>query len=206
MKAQNPDGAAPLTEGSTARQSHTLRNHARSSLLVGITLLCGCATYSPLPIDPFHELEQLERRTAESREFETLLPGKPEWIPLRARVDFTDGLDLPEANTVALFYSPEIRTARSSERISGAQLLKTGLLSNPELFLGPRISTNNSDVILPAGLSWELPLWGKREAEKELADRQLSAAQARVAVAELRVLTEVRSSFIRIASLNQALP
>ena len=205
MKAQNPDGAAPLTEGSTARQSHTLRNHARSSLLVGITLLCGCATYSPRPIDPFHELEQLERRTAESREFETLLPGKPEWIPLRARVDFTDGLDLPEANTVALFYSPEIRAARSSERISGAQLLKAGLLSNPELFLGPRISTNNSDVILPAGLSWELPLWGKRGAEKELADRQLSAAQARVAVAELRVLTEVRSSFIRIASLNQAL-
>ncbi len=205
MKAQNPGGAAPFSRGSATRQSHILRRNGRSGLVAGLTLLCGCATYSPQPIDPFQEIEQLERRTVKSHELEALPPGRPEWIPLQANVDFTDGLDLSEANALALFYAPEIRAARSAERVSGAQLLGAGLLSNPELFLGPRFSTKGSNVIFPAGLSWELPLWGRRSAERDLAGSRLSIAQIRVAAAELRVLTEVRSAFIRIASLNQAL-
>ncbi|MFP6633511.1 MAG: TolC family protein [Planctomycetota bacterium] len=205
MKAQNLGAASPSTEKAGARQTHTLREYTRRGLLACLSLLCGCASYSPQPIDPFHEIDQLEQRATESRQLDVVPPGKQEWLPLRASIDLTDGLDLAEANALALFYGPRIRAARSSERVAGAQLLRAGLLSNPELFLGPRVSTSGSDVIFPAGLSWELPLWGKREAEKGLADHRLSVAQLRVVSTELRVLTEVRSAFIRIAGLHQAL-
>lgn len=205
MNVQNPGGFVPFTKGSTARQAPTLPRFVRTSLVAGLTLLCGCASYSPQPIDPFNEIRQLEQRTAQLQELDVSPPGNQQWLPLKARVDFTDGLDLPEANALALFYSPKIRAARSAQRVSGAQLLRAGLLSNPELFLGPRISTKSSDLIFPAGLSWELPLWGRLGAEKDLAERQLSAAQIRVAAAELSVLSEVRTVFIRISGLNQAL-
>lgn len=197
MKDRKLGGLGPFMEGST-----TLRAHV---LVTALTLLSGCVSYSPQPVDPFHEIEQLEQRGAGSHELEVLPPGNPEWLPLQRSVDLTDGLDVPEANALALFYAPEIRAARRAERVSGAQLLRAGLLANPELFLGPRISTRSDDVVFPAGISWELPLWGKRGAEKDLADRQLSAAQIRVLATELRVLTEVRSAFIRIAVLNQTL-
>ena len=125
------------------------------------------------------------------------------WIPLRATVDLGDGLDLPEANTLALSFSPEIRSARSEQKVAGTQLLRAGLLSNPELFLGPRVSSGAGDLVLPAGLSWELPLWGQREAEKNLAQRKLTLAEARAASVELHVLAEVRAAFIRISTLTK---
>ncbi len=205
MKDRKLDGLGPFMKSSTTLPVRTLRCYARSVLVAALTLLSGCVSYSPQPVDPFHEIKQLEQRGAGSHELEVLPPGNPEWLPLQRSVDLTDGLDVPEANALALFYAPEIRAARRAERVSGAQLLRAGLLSNPELFLGPRISTKSDDVVFPAGISWELPLWGKRGAEKDLADRQLSAAQIRVLATELRVLTEVRSAFIRIAGLNQAL-
>ncbi len=205
MKDRKLDGLGPFMKSSTTLPVRTLRCYARSVLVAALTLLSGCVSYTPQPVDPFHEIKQLEQRGAGSHELEVLPPGNPEWLPLQRSVDLTDGLDVPEANALALFYAPEIRAARRAERVSGAQLLRAGLLSNPELFLGPRISTKSDDVVFPAGISWELPLWGKRGAEKDLADRQLSAAQIRVLATELRVLTEVRSAFIRIAGLNQAL-
>ena len=205
MKDRKLDGLGPFMKSSTTLPVRTLRCYARSVLVAALTLLSGCVSYTPQPVDPFHEIKQIEQRGAGSHELEVLPPGNPEWLPLQRSVDLTDGLDVPEANALALFYAPEIRAARRAERVSGAQLLRAGLLSNPELFLGPRISTKSDDVVFPAGISWELPLWGKRGAEKDLADRQLSAAQIRVLATELRVLTEVRSAFIRIAVLNQAL-
>ncbi len=201
MTAQNCSGVALPAKEPAARHAPVLNFFARAGIVAGIALLCGCASYSPQVADPFHELKELEQRSIQLQGPNAPSPGKGEWLPLQARVDLTDGLDLAEANTLALFYSPDIRAAKSAQRISGAQLLGAGLLSNPELFLGPRISTGGSGLIFPAGISWELPLWGKREAEKELASGTLTVARARVAASELEVLTRVRSAYIRIAAL-----
>jgi cobalt-zinc-cadmium efflux system outer membrane protein len=203
MTAKICGGAMSLLKGPSARHVSIIRQHARISLVVGAYLLTSCAGYSPLQVDPFQEIRKLEQRAAQPLQFEVPPRGNPSWIPLRATVDLGDGLDLPEANTLALSFSPEIRSARSEQNVAGAQLLRAGLLSNPELFLGPRISSGAGGLILPAGLSWELPLWGQREAEKILAQRKLTLAEARAASVELRVLAEVRAAFIRISTLTK---
>lgn len=206
MKEYSSDGAGAFRAGAAALRVHTLCCCTRSGIAGTLMLFCGCVSYSPQPLDPFHEIEQLEQRASTAQQqLDVVSPGQAEWLPLQANVDLRDGLDLPEANALALFYAPEIRAARSSERVSGAQFLGAGLFSNPELFLGPRVSTQGGDWIFPAGLSWELPLWGKRRAEKDLANHQLSAAQVRVLGTELRVLTEIRSTFIRVAGLDETL-
>ena len=203
MTVQIHGESVSLTRGPAARHAPVLSRCAGAGLVVGLALLSGCASYTPQPANPFDALRKLEQRAAGSRTLKVQAPGSQEWLPLKPDLDFTDGLDLPEANALALSFSPEVRTARRAQKVAGAQLLRAGLLSNPEIFLGPRISSNGSDLIFPAGISWELPLWGQREAERGLAHRKLTVFEARVAAAELNVLTEVRTAFIRIASLGK---
>ena len=201
MTAQQCSGLALPVKGSAPRPAPAHYRFAPTVLLTGMALLCGCASYSPQPLDPFAELKKLEQRAAAQPEDAISLPAGSGWIALEARIDFSDGLDLAEANTLALYYSPEIRAARNEQQVSAAQLLQAGLLANPELFLGPRISSSGSGLVFPAGISWELPLWGRRAAEKELAERSLTAAGARLAEKELKVLTRIRSAYIRIETL-----
>ena len=203
MTVQIHGGPVSFTRGLAAGHAPVLSRCARTGLVVGIALLSGCASYTPRPTGPFDALKELEQRAADSQALKVQAPGSQEWLPLKPDLDFTDGLDLPEANALALSFSPEVRSVRRTQKVTGAQLLRAGLLSNPEIFLGPRISSTGGDLILPAGISWELPLWGQREAERELAQRKLTVSEARVAAAELRVLTEVRTAFIRIASLGK---
>ena len=203
MTVQIHGGSVSLTRGPAARHAPVLSRCTGACLVVGIALLSGCASYTPRPTGPFDALKELEQRSADSQALKVQAPGSQEWFPLKPDLDFTDGLDLPEANALALSFSPEVRTVRRAQNVTGAQLLRAGLLSNPEIFLGPRISSTGGDLILPAGISWELPLWGQREVERELAQHKLTVSEARVAAAELRVLTEVRTAFIRIASLGK---
>ena len=203
MTVQIHGGPVSFTRGLAAGHAPVLSRCARTGLVVGIALLSGCASYTPRPTGPFDALKELEQRAADSQALKVQAPGSQEWFPLKPDLDFTDGLDLPEANALALSFSPEVRTVRRAQNVTGAQILRAGLLGNPEIFLGPRISSTGGDLILPAGISWELPLWGQREAERELAQRKLTVSEARVAAAELRVLTEVRTAFIRIASLGK---
>ena len=205
MREQASDGVGPRAADPPAVSMRSCRRRARSAVACTLVFVSGCVSYSPAPIEPFRELAQLEARASESQGLDVVPPGRAEWFPLRANVDLADGLDLGEANALALFHAPDIRAARSVERVSAAQLLQAGLLSNPELFFGPRVSTASGEWISPAGLSWELPLWGKRVAAQELADRRLSAARVRALDVELRVLTDVRSAFVRIARLTKSL-
>ncbi|MEE3055137.1 MAG: TolC family protein [Planctomycetota bacterium] len=200
MTVQIHGGSVSFTRELAAGHAPIL---SRTGLVVGIALLSGCASYTPRPADPFDALEKLDRRSKDSHALKVQAQGSQEWLPLKPDIDFTDGLDLPEANALALAFSPEARSARRKQKVAGAQLLGAGLLKNPEIFLGPRISSSGNGLIFPVGLSWELPLWGQREAQRSLAHRKLTVSEARVAAAELSVLTEVRAAFIHIASIGK---
>ncbi len=201
MSAQQCSGFALPVKGSAIRLAPARYRLETTALIAGICLLCGCASYAPQAVDPFAELEKLEQRPASQPEPGISLPAGSEWIALEARIDLSDGLSLAEANTLALYYSPEVRSARNDQQVSAAQLLQAGLLDNPELFLGPRISSGGTGLIFPAGISWELPIWGRHDAEIDLAERKLTAAGARLAGKELQVLTRTRSAYIRIETL-----
>jgi len=174
---------------------------ARTLAGVLAILLAGCASYEPRPLDPELEFEALLSRGGAEPPLEVQAPGPAEWFPLEPVVVLEDGLSLGEANALALFYAPRIQDARAALRVAGAQLLSAGLLSNPELFAGPRFSTLDGSLTLPASLSWKLPLYGEPAAEKELATAGLEARRQTVLEIELEVLAWVREQFVRFAYL-----
>ena len=174
MTAYISGGPMSLLRGFSVRQAPILRQSVRIGLVAGMSLLSGCVSYSPMEIDPFEEIRKLEQRSDRPLEVQASAPGGPAWLPIKTTIDLSDGLELSEANALALSFSPGIRATRNEMKVAGAQLIQAGLLTNPELFLGPRISSGGGDLILPAGLSWELPLWGQGEAEKSLARSRLT--------------------------------
>lgn len=162
----------------------------------------ACVSYAPEPLEPGVELARLLERPQQDLRVEPAGPWQAEWFPLTAEVHVDDGVSLAEANALALFYSPEIRRARAEASIAGALVLQAGVLSNPELFLGPRISTEDSSLIFPAGIGWDLPVWGEESAERAVAETKLGEELLAVVEIELRTLEQVRAHFLRLDRLQ----
>ncbi|WP_089718650.1 TolC family protein [Candidatus Entotheonella palauensis] len=175
-------------------------------LLVTLVIsLAGCTQYTSAPLTLLNAHDALVSRGQMPLRL-AIAAGDAttrEWVPFAAEVQLDDGLTLSEANTLALFYAPEVLTARSEERVAGAQILQAGRLANPELSVGPRLSTEDASLIFPAVLSWEVPVGGDRQAERALATSQHQSSQWRVLATELTVLQDVRRRFIHLAALTQ---
>lgn len=189
----------------------TIQNRPSAQLLLlGLVLsmgLVGCQTYQPRLLDKESEwkaLVELGRDLSlEGRVQEELATSNREWFPLALEVDLDDGLTLSEANSIAIFYNSELLQSRHHARIAGAQLIQAGLLKNPELFLGPRFSSDPSSVIFPASLSMSLPLWGGRNARKDVAASDLELKRLAIEVKELEVLVAVRRLFLGLNRVSQ---
>ena len=177
-------------------------------LVLGSTsmgLLSGCIAYEPDPLVPATELRQILERSevpvpAERPES---LVGDEIWFPVTEDIDFEDGLTLAEANSVALFYAPALVSARSRHQVAAAQLMQAGLLPNPQLWLGPRVSTEDGGLVFPAQLFFEIPTGGELGAEEDAAKAQLDGAAWQVMQAELGLLEEIRWLFLRIQALRE---
>lgn len=172
--------------------------------LVALSVLPACVGYTPQPLEPREELLLLALRAGTNDVGDDQpRPWNASWFPLEAEVRIDDGLTLGEANALALFYSPAVRAARADAGVAGAQVLQAGVLSNPQLFLGPRMSVRDSQVIFPAGITWDLPLWGERDAQRDLADARLTEKSVDVVDVELTILRHVRAAFLRLGRLQR---
>ncbi|MAG58951.1 MAG: hypothetical protein CMJ83_21905 [Planctomycetes bacterium] len=172
-------------------------------LATALVLACAsCTHYEPEPLDPVAEHGALATRGATRERPETVSSLPADLFPIAAEVDIDDGVTLAEANALALFYSPRLVAARGDLKLKGAELLRAGLLPNPELFLGPRLATEGGGLIFPASLSIEIPLDGRLDAEKGRAAAELEAARLLLLDREAEVLVSVRQRLVRIAGLR----
>lgn len=178
------------------------------AILALLGLAAGCKTYEPRPLDPSAEWKTL----VDLRQNLSLRPLppeddassiEPEWFPTTTVIDLEDGVTLAEANALALFHNPALVQARHRVNVSGSQLLQAGLLENPSLFLGPRFSTSGSEVIFPASLSWELPLWGRVGARRDAVESASRVTVLELQNQEIEVLVAVRSTFLDVWALSQ---
>ncbi|MHC4389925.1 MAG: TolC family protein [Planctomycetota bacterium] len=174
-------------------------------------LLCavsaGCATYEPVPLVPADELAALVYRAATDPAAPELRRGDlPDtWFPLAPQVQFDDGLSLAEVNALALQYSSAVVLARTAVGEAEAEALGAGVLPNPELYVGARVSTAGAGVVVPLTLSWRLPLGGRLDAEEKLADAVTREARWRLLATELETLGEVRRRLIDLDALHTRL-
>ncbi len=116
-------------------------------------------------------------------------------------------LTVAEAVRLALLHNPDSRSAEQDVASARGAVTQAELLPNPALFISA-LDTNISpaDAPLPNqfGLTWTLPIGGKRAATIASARSEVGAAQASQAAARRELALQVESAFVQLL-LDQAL-
>ena len=119
--------------------------------------------------------------------------------------NLADGINLAEAESIALFYNPTLQRARlqTLSYKSGAEY--AGLWQDPELAVDGAYILEEVDEQLLGGasLSWSLPLSGRSSAAKTLAIAEFDAAKQQVILAEWRLLQELRQQWVLLYTHEQ---
>ncbi|MCI0629166.1 MAG: TolC family protein [Phycisphaerales bacterium] len=168
-----------------------------SLVVIGAVMLAGCRHYERKPLDLEAHRQAWSRRD----------PGGADIAAFAAQLgndgasgEFNpaDGLSLAEAEVVALFFNPQLRTARQRARVTAASAEYAGLWDDPVLdFDVLRIVESVPDPWIVGGfLGFTIPLSGRLEAEKSLASAEHSAELARIAAREWQIITELRARWI----------
>jgi outer membrane protein TolC len=177
-----------------------------SIISIFLSFFGGCTPYVPQPLKPSEEinavLSRLENPLIDKVDGSVTVQTST-WFPTVQEINFEDGLTLAEANTVALFYSPEIVKARAESKISKAQLLGAGLLSNPDLFAGPRFTNRKGNEIFPFSFTFPIPRPGELAAKVEKSKAAILVKKGELAAKELEVLIALREKFIALSVLEK---
>ncbi|MCK5943659.1 MAG: TolC family protein [Planctomycetes bacterium] len=175
----------------------------RNAALLSSLVFASCVAYEAYPLAPRDELARLVERSELEVHGTPAGPWSRQWLPLAAEVHLDDGVTVDEAATLALCFAPAVLAARAEAQVTDALVLQAGLLHNPQLFIGPRISARDSTLIFPAGLGWNLPIWGQESSERGTAEARADERHAEAITVELETLQRVRLLFFRLERLQR---
>lgn len=118
-----------------------------------------------------------------------------------------DGIDLAEAEVVALFFNPHIRLTRLELAVPAAAFDHSARWEDPELGIdGDYILADVDDpLVAGATLAITIPLSGRRNARRQLAQARLQHAQQAVIVAEWTLLQTLRQRWAHAAKYQRLL-
>ena len=163
--------------------------------IVALSVIAGCQSYEPRPLDPATHRETWHSRTpaddsvtAFAERLSDATPDKP------VAYDASDGISLAEGELIALVYNPDLRMARLRAGVALATADHAGRWDDPQLSADLlRITESVSDPwIVGVGLGITLPISGRLEAEKARADATYQAQLYKVAEAEWMTRHQVR--------------
>ncbi len=162
------------------------RRMAFASIGFVSTTIVGCATVNPQP-DYQRAAKYVGRSTGHERLFD---PEEREADAQYVRERLADGLTVDEAAQVALLANPELQAALYDIGAARADLVQSGLLSNPSLGMALRLPSAgglaNIDFDLAQNIAdlWQIPV-RKRVAERNLEQTILTIARLAVETAAL---------------------
>jgi outer membrane protein TolC len=168
----------------------------------------GCQRYAPAPLDLNNHEQLVEARDLASSEvmgYAQQLARDSRGTP--AHYDPADGLSLGEAEAVALFFNPTLRTARLRARVPLVGAAEAGRWQDPELRVDAEriIESVEHPWVVGGVISLTLPLSGRPKVEKDMALASSEVEQLRVLVAEQKLLTDLRAAWVEwSATLEQA--
>lgn len=158
-------------------------------MIAGLALLGGCASYTRKPLLAEEFQQVLERRTPSD-------PAVAEGVTDDAYVP-NDGLTLEEAELLALFLNPRLRSARQDAQVLKASAQYAGLWDDPEI--GADALRILEDVEKPwiagASLSFTIPISGRLSVAKDQAEAEARAAVVEAWTEEQQVLLELRQAW-----------
>ncbi|MCA8916529.1 MAG: TolC family protein [Planctomycetes bacterium] len=164
-------------------------------IIFGLALLAGCQSYEPLPLDPDAHLKSWAERDPAS---ETVVAyakrlAERDSQP-RGKYDLGDGASLREAEVIALFFNPALRTTRLHADAALAGAREAGHWEDPELNVDAAwiIASISQPWALGAGLSFTIPFSGTPGVERDLAFAGYDVTYREVVAAEWQTLIELR--------------
>jgi len=164
----------------------------------------GCQTYRPSPLCLATHLRNWVAMDVAGPEVQRYCQGILAVLyGPGVRMNVADGLDLLEAEAVALYFNPSLRLARAEAHVPLASARKAGLWDDPFFGAVPLYATGtgpDTPWVLPGVVGITIPLSGRLEVERERAWAEYSAAWREVAIAEWELLSELRSVWLNLAA------
>lgn len=162
--------------------------------------LCGCATYSPKPLNAEATRVQLENRRLEDAGLAQFLnthgqSASGEW-------------DLSRLTLAALYYSPALDVARGQLREAEADVQTASARPNPTFSFAPTYNqdtlTGTTPWILGYALDVRIETSGKRIHRTREAGHRAEAARLRVAESAWAVRSAVHRALIELQAAEEA--
>ncbi|MCC6465265.1 MAG: TolC family protein [Planctomycetes bacterium] len=171
-----------------------------------LALLAGCQSYEPLPLDDRAHLGEWAKRSPAGK-------GVSEYVKTLGARDAkpaapynpADGISLAEAEVVALFFNPGLRTARLEAGVPLAGALEAGRWEDPELELDATwiIDNVHTPWMLGAGIKFTIPLSGRPGVEQDLAWAEYDVTKREVVSSEWQALVALREQWLEAAELAE---
>jgi outer membrane protein TolC len=157
-------------------------------------LVSGCTAYQEKAIDPKEvslawakigprEATQLRNQSSNNSDSD---------------YNLNDGISLREAEVTALFYNPLISASRIRSGLPEVQRKYAKLWEDPELDVdGEYFSSKQDDPLnYSGGLSLTIPLSGRLDVQKDIAEENLNAKKASLLAEEWALVIEVREKWV----------
>lgn len=177
------------------------RQRSRVLCLIASAMLAGCGVrrYEPVPIVPTEAASKLESRTLDDTGLRTFLEAN---LGQSIKLWPIANWDLSTLTLAALYFNPQIQTARAQAELASAAVVTAGARPNPTLSLTPGIP---SPYLF--GLDFAVPIetHGKRGIRIAQAQNLSEAARISLAVAAWKVRSQVRAAFVDLIATEQRL-
>ncbi len=170
----------------------------RSSIVAIVALAAGCQSYTPAPLNLVAHEESVQQRVDQFEPIDAFVHRlQADGQHLELIFDPTDGISLAEGEVLALFYNADLRLARIEAGAARAQADTAGLWEDPVF------GFDVADVLSPdgqpfewgVGLSLTLPISGRLDIERDLADAQWASQVRTLINAEWTIRADVRRAW-----------
>ena len=166
-------------------------------VLITLTILVGCARFSPKPLLPEKTAREFEARSLGSPNLKKFIENNLKrqidpWPPAR--------WDMDTLTLAAFYYSPDLDVARWKWKEAEAGIITAGGRPNPSVSLAPEYSTNPASGTSPwvLGFSFDIPIEtaGKRGYRISEAKGRTHAARFALATAAWKIRSELRGALL----------
>lgn len=167
--------------------------------LAAVVCCAGCAGVDARP-DFRRARDLIAGRTGAAGVYD---PSEAALVEERVTRALADGLTIDEAVSVALLNNPSFQAAFNEIGVSRAELVQSGLLTNPTASLALQFPEGGGRAKLNAGLAQELvDLW-QIPIRKKIAQARLEEAILRTAAQGVALASQVKSAYYRVLGLRQ---
>lgn len=172
-----------------------------------LTLLYGCATYHPEPIDGPAVKKALKPPAMEVVRIKAGAIRHPILRPVD--FDISNGLSPDEAAVMAVIANPALRAVRDLRGIAGAQIIQAGILPNPRLSYSLDIPTGGdkegADNGYGFGVGWDIQALVTRSARVDAARTHAASVDLDIAWQEWQVAEAAKLHLFRLFYLGRQL-